>query len=1264
MALVMLGILPPLWGAIWYASHRAANIFRVEAQESMAIRADILSERVDQWHQQNSQVLDKLRAEVDFATMDKSEQLPNMLSALQSAQTEVDAVVTEDLDGEVVADVGGRPRNHENYRQQPWFQSAAAGAENSPAVLSPSKSDPTVIFSKPILAQTTLSVGDRNPKVAELQTRLKNLNYYSGPIDGIYAGETVEAIQQFKQAYHREASSGVQVDPLTWQSIDVADKSTKATDKRVNRHWKFDDVEKDAAEKDATEKGNIEKGNLEKYDTETAEGLDQVEGVVMIEAQLDDIKQAVSRTQLGDDGYALILDEEGQVLAHSGDDEKDIALPEEIQQSFAIAPAAPSVDSSEGFAASANSARQRSAKPQVVWKNRSSRAASTGPVATSAQKSAAVLPNLNPLSPLPGLFEDRSGPLAFQDRQGNRWIAHSELLANGWRVVLLQSNAAFSEQARLFRQLSIITGAIALLVTAIAISILSARLTRPILKLSNAADAISLGHLDQKVTVESHDEIGRLANAFNNVAGQLQLSFAQLADQNEALKRSDKLKDQFLANTSHELKTPLNGMIGIAESLLEGAAGSLSELQRQNIAMIAASSHRLTRLVNDILDFSKLQHQQLSLHCKPLGIFASVNVVLALSRSLVVNKSLTLENNLSPDIPFVYADENRVQQILLNLVSNAIKFTETGTIQLAAELMTEGERQYVAISVRDTGIGIARDRLAHIFQPFQQVENPAQSYGGTGLGLSITQHLVSLHKGKIWIDSELGKGATVTFTLPVAAPTTIASSGDESLQLSDHIATDLATADLATVDWATADPIEKQVELSQLRSLRQRAKLTTTLTKALKRKKDSSATKTLDPHKFNILVVDDEPINVQVLKNHLSLENYTVTHAFNGKEALALLKRQKKSVQQFDLVVLDVMMPRMSGYEVCQKLRELYPAHELPVVMLTAKNQVSDLITGFHFGANDYMTKPFSKEELLTRISSHLRLSKTSHSYGRFVPNEYLRFLEKESIVDVKLGDHVSKEMAVMFSDIRSFTTLSESMTPQENFDFVNAYLRQVSPVIRDQNGFIVKYLGDGMMAVFPDGVEDAIAAGIAKLRSVADYNSRRQAKGFKPIAVGIGIHFGHMMVGMVGESARMQGDAFSDNVNLTARLESLTKLYGVSMVMSGHVLSLLSDRDRYHTRFLDRVIVKGRSEPIDLYQVIEGEPAEVIAQIEQTKEIFVAGIAYYQSGDFARAQDCFEEILRQNATDKTAQIYCDRLSALIQSPPEHWNGVWSLTQK
>jgi len=318
--------------------------------------------------------------------------------------------------------------------------------------------------------------------------------------------------------------------------------------------------------------------------------------------------------------------------------------------------------------------------------------------------------------------------------------------------------------------------------------------------------------------------------------------------------------------------------------------------------------------------------------------------------------------------------------------------------------------------------------------------------------------------------------------------------------------------------------------------------------------------------------VDDELINLQVLTNHLILANYHVTQAMNGMEAIELLEKGER----FDVIVLDIMMPKMSGYEVSEKIRQMYPPHELPVLMLTAKNQVDDLVHGFNAGANDYLTKPFSKDELLTRIRNHLELTKTTQSFGRFVPLEYLEFLRKESIIDVKLGDHVAKEMAVMFSDIRSFTTISENMTPQENFNFINAYLKRVSPKIREHHGFIVKFLGDGMMAVFPNGADDAIKAGIAKLQAVHAYNEHRIIDGWQPIRVGVGIHIGHMMVGMVGEANRMQGDAFSDNVNLTARIEGLTKYYGVSMIISGETYYQL-ENDDFHVRYLDKVVVKGR---------------------------------------------------------------------------------------
>lgn len=297
--------------------------------------------------------------------------------------------------------------------------------------------------------------------------------------------------------------------------------------------------------------------------------------------------------------------------------------------------------------------------------------------------------------------------------------------------------------------------------------------------------------------------------------------------------------------------------------------------------------------------------------------------------------------------------------------------------------------------------------------------------------------------------------------------------------------------------------------------------------------------------------------------------------------------------------------------------------------------------------------------------ASFTNLETQKNSFARFFPPEYLSFLNKQDVTDIELGDHISKEMAVMFSDIRSFTTLSEKMTPQENFDFVNAYLRRVSPEIRAHNGFVVKFLGDGMMAVFPNGVDDALAAGVAKSHQVQRYNEKRQAEGLVAIDVGIGIHVGHMMVGMVGEHNRIQGDAFSDNVNLTARLEGLTKFYGVSLLISEDVLTRLSHSNQYKIRFLDRAVVKGRNEPITVYEVLDAQPTESCLLKLQTQADFDQGIQAYCQGQLVRARDAFQKVLAVNAADKTAFLYLKRIDILVdQGVPEDWTGVWSFSEK
>ncbi|MDJ0703002.1 MAG: adenylate/guanylate cyclase domain-containing protein [Leptolyngbyaceae cyanobacterium MO_188.B28] len=287
------------------------------------------------------------------------------------------------------------------------------------------------------------------------------------------------------------------------------------------------------------------------------------------------------------------------------------------------------------------------------------------------------------------------------------------------------------------------------------------------------------------------------------------------------------------------------------------------------------------------------------------------------------------------------------------------------------------------------------------------------------------------------------------------------------------------------------------------------------------------------------------------------------------------------------------------------------------------------------------------------------------NAFSRFFPPEYLQFLNKQSVIEIELGDHVSKDMAVMFSDIRGFTSLAEKMTPQETFDFINAYLQRISPEVQKHHGFVVKFIGDGVMAVFPDQVEDAIDAAIAQLQRIQDYNRQRLQDGDFAIEVGVGLHAGHVMAGMIGAHHRIQPDAVSDTVNLAARLEGLSKIYGAALIISEAVRVRLADRDRYQLRYLDRVIVKGRTASIAIYEVLDAEPERERSLKWATLAPFAAGIKAYSGHNLAAAQFHFAAVLRQNPGDKTAQLYEQRVRLLMgQDLPQDWNGAWAFNQK
>ncbi len=325
---------------------------------------------------------------------------------------------------------------------------------------------------------------------------------------------------------------------------------------------------------------------------------------------------------------------------------------------------------------------------------------------------------------------------------------------------------------------------------------------------------------------------------------------------------------------------------------------------------------------------------------------------------------------------------------------------------------------------------------------------------------------------------------------------------------------------------------------------------------------------------------------------------------------------------------------------------------ELLEAYVKRREELGQLARAFNNMVNSITASAQAKDQLLSASS-------------RFVPVAYLDFLEKNSITEINLGDHVSAEMAVMFSDIRSFTTISEGMTPQENFDFINTYLKRVSPAIQEHSGFIVKFLGDGMMAVFPYEVEDALKAGIQKIKVVNQYNAERQAQGLHPIDLGIGIHTGHMMVGMIGEETRLQGDAFSDNVNLTARIEGLSKFFGISLIISAETLARLEEPGKYNTRPLGAVIVKGREKPIRLYEIFDADPEGRKELKLSTQADYTEGLRLYTLGNFSAAQPLFASVLERHPEDKTASLYLSLTQQyLAEGRPNDWDGVIMMTTK
>lgn len=294
------------------------------------------------------------------------------------------------------------------------------------------------------------------------------------------------------------------------------------------------------------------------------------------------------------------------------------------------------------------------------------------------------------------------------------------------------------------------------------------------------------------------------------------------------------------------------------------------------------------------------------------------------------------------------------------------------------------------------------------------------------------------------------------------------------------------------------------------------------------------------------------------------------------------------------------------------------------------------------------------------RIKDHIdNINALSISYFRFVPKQFLDFLGKEKITDIKLGDQVQREMTVMFSDIREFTEISENFTPKENFDFINHYLGYMEPVVMKNNGFIDKYIGDSIMALYSLSVNDAINAAIEMRSKLEEFNEDLKMNDQRTIDSGIGIHTGDLMLGIVGGKSRIEGTVISDHVNLASRLEGLTKIYGAPIIVSQDSLIKIENPLQYNFRFLDIVKVKGRKSSVNIFEILDGEKANQRKLKIETKEQFNKAIELYRNKSFEEASTLFSDLQQINPHDKAIHLYLERCEKNIKHGiPEDWDGV------
>ncbi|MCB9737882.1 MAG: response regulator [Deltaproteobacteria bacterium] len=429
-----------------------------------------------------------------------------------------------------------------------------------------------------------------------------------------------------------------------------------------------------------------------------------------------------------------------------------------------------------------------------------------------------------------------------------------------------------------------------------------------------------------------------------------------------------------------------------------------------------------------------------------------------------------------------------------------------------------------------------------------------------------------------------------------------------------------------------------------------------------------------------VLFVDDEPMVLDALRDQFRRQfsdRYDVELAQSASEALEIVQEALEDGVTIPVIVSDHIMPGMKGDELLVQLHGLLPRTRK--ILLTGQAGLDAVQRAVNEAdLYRYIPKPWDRHdfELTVRgaIEAYLaeleverqraRLVATNAAASRFVPYEFLAVLGRRDLTEVSRADCALQDVTVFFSDIREFSTLVEGLTPRENLDWINEYLAAMEPPVLQNHGFVDNIIGDAILALFGRSADDGVRAGIAAQAALASYNEVRVARGDDPLRVGIGLNTGPILLGVYGGAERLKCGVVGDPVNLASRIEGLTKRIG-TMLISADTRAALVDPSAYQMRYVDKVVVKGRSVPTELYEVLDGLGAEEAAQKLAHREPFEAAVRTFQAGDVAAAERAFLALEALCPLDLAVPWYLQRCRRLAsQGVPEGWDGVVHLEEK